>query len=105
MSRWKYPTKTVTVDGNSVMVRCLTAKERSFVMENKTKREAGAEGALNTSELGVQIVMMGSVEKLSKEDVESMPSELLDQCAADIMELTNGKKAETAETSSSANIS
>jgi hypothetical protein len=99
--KWNYPTRTVTVGDNSQRVRCLTVKERSIVMDERAKMTAGAAGAATASELAIKMVQFASIDpKLTVEEVEQMPPDLLDACAADIMEMTNGKKAEAAEETS-----
>lgn len=101
MSRWKYRTATVTVDENTVTVRGLTAGERKeFAEASKKSREAKEAGTPGASPLDVPrlVARCGVIDpKLTDEDIESMPGDLLDAVVLKVLELSGVKTDEAGE--------
>lgn len=86
MSRWSYPTETVTVGKNSQTVRCLTAKERR---EFSKLGQQIRDNKIEAGQLPEIVVKWGAINpELSEEDVQTMPIDLLDACRDKIMLLT-----------------
>lgn len=86
MSRWSYPTETVTVGKNSQDVRGMTAKQRRE-FAGLSKRIAS--GEVESAQIPEFVVQWGAVNPpLSMEDVQDMPAELIDACRETIMKLT-----------------
>lgn len=92
-SRWKYKQELVTVGENSQTVRQLTAGERTTIMGKRSKlKEGDAEGQAN---LQRDIVTMAAIDPpVTADEVTSMPTDLLDACAAKVMDLTNGPEGD-----------
>jgi hypothetical protein len=86
VSRWTYPTFDVVVGSNKQQVRCLTARER---------REFSGLGAkvrdkeIFAAQIPEFVVQWGAINPtLSMEEVQDMPTDLIDACREKIMELT-----------------
>lgn len=92
MSRWKYKTAEVTVGENTQKVRGLTVGERKKFAIASMEIKAGNRPA---TDLPGMIVGFGCIDpSLTKEDVEAMPSDLLDAAVSKIMSLTGFKDEE-----------
>jgi len=104
VSRWKYRTETVTVDENTVIVRGLTAGERTHFMETSKKiKEAKAAGTTDTAaamSVPRMVAKFGIVTDptLSDEDLTTMPGDLLDAAVTKILELSGVKSEKKAGT-------
>ena len=90
MPKWKYKEADVTVGENTQRVRQLTADERRQFAENakKRKEEGKTSEASGASEMMQKLVEWASMPPLSKDDVASMPAELLDACTSKILDLS-----------------
>lgn len=92
MSRWTYRTHDVTVGDNTQKVRSLTAGERKQFAAISSEIKSGKK---NANELPAMIAGFGCIEpKLSDDELETMPPDLMDACVAKIMELTGFKEDE-----------
>lgn len=92
MSRWSYPVEVVTVGNNSQSVRCLTARERREFSGLGAKVKSGEIVAAAIPEYVVQWGAINPV--LSMEEVQDMPTDLIDACREKIMELTGFRDEE-----------
>lgn len=91
MSRWKYATATVKAGENAASVRQLSAGERARFahLAAEPRKDAGAAVGMM-----IDLVVMGSIESLSREEVEQMPGQLLELAAQKILELSGLKEDE-----------
>lgn len=92
MSRWKYRTEDVTVGENTQRVRGMTAGERhQFANASKDVKE----GKRLATDLPVMIAGFGCIEPpATKEEVEAMPSDLLNAVVDKIMEFSGMGKGD-----------
>lgn len=93
MSRWKYPTETVTVGPNSVTVRGLTFGERMQYAEVAKKGQAEGTGQLATARVVAKFCIVENP-PVTEADVDAMPGDLVDAVFAKILILSGLSKGE-----------
>lgn len=89
MSRWKHKTETVTVDENTQEVRGMTAGERKQFAEASKEIKDGKRSPATLPYLIAGFCAVNPA--VTPEDIEAMPSDLLDAIVSKAMLLSGFK--------------